>query len=105
MSAPLPAAKPPGATRMAAMRTQSIDTPADIERVQLGRFREMGPQRRLAAALALNAALDRLAIAGIRARHGLTLSPREERLHLFALRLNREEMQLAFGWDPGGAGG
>ncbi|MEO7972081.1 MAG: hypothetical protein ABIU84_00730 [Thermoanaerobaculia bacterium] len=87
------------------MRSQSIDTPADVERVQLGRFRAMGPRARLESALALNAALDRLAIAGIRARHGVALSPLEERLHLFALRLNREEMRLAFGWDPGDAGG
>lgn len=93
------------AARMPAMRTQSIDTPAEIERLQIRRYREMGPRRRLEAALALNAALDRLALAGIRARHGPSLSPAEERLRLFALRLCPEEMRRAFGRDPGSRGG
>ena len=83
------------------MRTQSIDTPEWVERIQLQRYREMGPRQRLEAALELNAALDRLALAGIRSRHGGAISPAEQRLRLFALRLSRGDMRAAFGWDPG----
>lgn len=82
------------------MRTQSIDTPEEVERIQIRRFRDMGPRRRLEVALALNAALDRLALAGIRARAGGIESPGAERLRLFALRLDREQMRAAFRYDP-----
>ena len=63
-------------------------------------FREMGPRGRLALAAELNEALDDLARAGIRARYG-DLPDAEARLRLFALRLSREQMIDAFGWDPG----
>lgn len=86
------------------MRSQSIDTPAEIERLQIERYREMGPSGRLGAALELNEALDIVARAGIRARHG-ALPPEEERLRLFALRLGRDAMREAFGWDPENADG
>jgi len=86
------------------MRAQSVDTPLEIERIQLRRLRELGPRGRLAVALELNSALDRVALAGIRARHGV-LPPEEERLRLFALRLGRDEMRAAFGWDPSRHGG
>jgi len=85
------------------MRTQSIDTPVEVERLLIERYRAMGPRGRLAAALELNAELELLARAGIRARYG-ELPPQEERLRLFALRLGRDPMRLAFGWDPGNAG-
>lgn len=79
------------------MRTQSRDTPADIERRQIESYRELGPVGRLEVALALNAALDEIACAGIRARHP-GISEREERLRLYALRLGAEEVERAFGW-------
>jgi hypothetical protein len=85
---------------MPLVRTQSIDTPEMVERIQIRRYRDMGPRRRLEAALALNAALDRLALAGIRARHGRSGSPETERLRLFALRLSRDQMRAAFDHDP-----
>jgi len=85
------------------MRAQSVDTPLDVERLQIERYREMGPRRRLVAALELNAALDLVARAGIRARNG-ALSAEQERLQLFALRLDRDQMRTAFGWDPGAPG-
>ena len=81
------------------MRTQSIDTPPEIEAIQVRLYREMGPRGRLAAAAELNEALDDLALAGIRSRHG-ALPEAESRLRLFALRLSREQMVDAFGWDP-----
>lgn len=85
------------------MRTQSMDTPEEVERLLIERYRAMGPRGRLAAALELNAELELLARAGIRAREG-ELSPEEERLRLFSLRLGRDAMRVAFGWDPGSAG-
>jgi hypothetical protein len=87
------------ALRMEFVRTQSIDTPPEVEQQLLRRYREIGPAGRLAAALELNAALEELALAGIRARHGRT-DEREEKLRLFALRLDRDQMVSAFGWDP-----
>lgn len=86
-------------SRMSPVRTQSIDTPEEVERIQIRRYRDMGPRRRLEAALALNAALDRLALAGIRARHGRSGSPETERLWLFSLRLSRDHLRAAFGRD------
>jgi hypothetical protein len=83
-----------------AVRTQSIDTPAELEGLQIARFRQMGPRARLAAALELNELLDRLAVAGLRARHG-PLPADEERVRLFALRLDPLQMRAAFGWSPG----
>jgi inhibitor of KinA sporulation pathway (predicted exonuclease) len=87
------------AARIASVRTQSVDTPPEVEAIQVRLFCEMGPRGRLAAALELNEALDNLAMAGIRSRHG-ALQDTESRLRLFALRLSREQMVDAFGWDP-----
>ena len=81
------------------METQSVDTPPDIEEMVIRRYREMGPLGRLRAALDKNRAVESLALAGIRHRHG-ALEEREQRLRLFALRLDREDMVRAFGWDP-----
>lgn len=86
------------------MRTQSMDTPPEVESVQIRLYREMGPRGRLAAALDLNAALDLLALAGIHSRHR-GLPEAEARLRLYSLRLNREQMVRAFAWDPASARG
>ena len=88
------------AARIDSVRTQSVDTSPEIEAIQVRLFREMGPRGRLTAAAELNDALDDLARAGIRSRHG-DLPEAEARLRLFALRLSREQMVHAFGWDPG----
>lgn len=85
--------------RIGSMRTQSVDTPQEIEEIQVQLFREMGPRGRLAVAAELNEALDDLARAGIRSRHG-ELPEAEARLRLFALRLSRQQMVQAFAWDP-----
>lgn len=82
------------------MRTQSIDTPPEVEEVLVRRLREIGPRARLQAAFDLNRSLEALALLGIRGRHGEDLGVREERLRLFALRLDRDDMVRAFGWDP-----
>lgn len=90
------------AARIHSVRTQSMDTPPEIEAIQIRLYCEMGPRGRFAAALELNDALDHLALAGIRSRHG-ALADNESRLRLFALRLSREQMIGAFGWDPASA--
>jgi len=82
------------------MRTQSIDTPPEVEEVLVRRLSELGPRARLESALDLNRSLEALALVGIRRRHGVGLGEREERLRLFALRLDRDDMVRAFGWDP-----
>jgi hypothetical protein len=48
----------------------------------------------------MNRALDQLARARLRTQYGDDLSERELRLRLAALRLDRELMVAAFGWDP-----
>jgi hypothetical protein len=60
----------------------------------------MKPAAKLARVVSLNRALESLALAGIRDRHGYALSQRELRLRLGALRLPRETMMRIFGWDP-----
>jgi hypothetical protein len=82
------------------MRTQSADTPAEIEAVVLERYRTMGAAARLDAAFAMNRAVATLAAAGVRLRHGADLGDHELRLRLFALRLDAETMRRAFDWDP-----
>lgn len=86
------------------MRSQSIDTPLEVEAVLIRRFQELGPRGRLEAALALGEDLDRLALAGVRLRHRHRLDVREEQLRVFALRLDRESMIRAYHWDPAGGG-
>ncbi len=82
------------------MKPQSADTPLDVEERLLERYRQMTEQERLAIALDLSEAVRQLALAGIRDRYGPNLSPREERLRLAALTIDRETMIRAFGWDP-----
>jgi hypothetical protein len=60
--------------------------------------RRMSPRDKMRRVLACNAAVEAMAIAGLRAREG-ALSDRELRLRLAALRLGRETMRAAFGWD------
>ena len=76
-----------------------VDSPPDVEAVLIERYRAMGDVGRLRAVLALNETLDRLALTGIAQRHG-AIDSRELRLRLYALRLDRDDMIRAFGWDP-----
>jgi hypothetical protein len=63
-------------------------------------YRRMSATRKLERVVAMNRALDQLARARIRAEYGTDLSEREVLLRLAALRLDRELMVAAFGWDP-----
>jgi len=76
------------------------DTPLDVEERLIERYRQMTGLERLALALDMSEAVRQLALAGIRARYGPSLSAREERLRLAALTIDRETMIAAFGWDP-----
>lgn len=82
------------------MRPQASDTPLDIEEMILERYRQMTPGEKLLKVMDLNRAAQGMALARIRAEYGPDLSPREERLRLAALWLDRETMVKVFDWDP-----
>lgn len=81
------------------MAVPSDSSPA-IEQFVIDGYRRMTPSDKLARVVALNSALEQLASAGIRARHGPDMSDRERRLRLAALRLDAPIMRDVFGWDP-----
>ena len=82
------------------MRTQSTDTPPEIEEFLLEGYRRMEPVEKLRQVFDLNRTAQRMAAMRIQARYGPDLSERELRLRLAALWLDRETMMDAFGWDP-----
>ena len=81
------------------LRTQSPDTTSEIERLQIDAWRRMEPWQKLRIVAELMRATEELACAGIRERHP-NATPREIQLRLGALRIDRETMIRAFGWDP-----
>lgn len=81
------------------MKTLSRDTSPAAEAVIIAGYRRMTPQQKLNKVCQLNLALKTLQLARLRAQYG-EMSPREEVLRLGALRLPRELMIAAFGWDP-----
>jgi hypothetical protein len=85
---------------MLPVRTQSSDTPPDIEEMILERYREMTPREKLALVIDLNRAAQAMAAVRIRAQYGPALPERELCLRLAALWLDRETMIRVFGWDP-----
>lgn len=82
------------------MRTQSTDTPPEIEEVLLEGYRRMPPVEKLRQVFDLNRTAQQMAALRIQARYGPKLPERELRLRLAALWLDRETMMEAFGWDP-----
>lgn len=82
------------------MRTQSADTPPEIEEILLEGYRQMTPWERLRQVFELNRMAQQMAAMRIEAQYGPDLSERELRLRLAALWLDRETMIEAFGWDP-----
>lgn len=76
------------------------DTDPEVERILLEANRRLTPGERLLKVGELNEAAEMMALAGIRERYGHDLSQREEQLRLAALRLPRDLMVEAFGWDP-----
>lgn len=82
------------------MRTQSTDTPPEVEEILLEGYRRMPPVEKLRQVFDLNRTAQRMAVLRIQARYGPNLAERELRLRLAALWLDRETMIEAFGWDP-----
>jgi len=93
MSAQQPSASFP------AYRTQSVDTAFEVERLLVEAYRHMPPWEKARRVTDLVQTLDMLALAGIAERHPQA-TERERRLRLAALRLDRDTMVRAFGWDP-----
>jgi hypothetical protein len=84
---------------VAAPRPFSPDTSPEVQRLLVERWRAMPTWRKAELVNALSRDCERLALAGIRERHP-DATPEEARLRLGALRLGRELMIQAFGWDP-----
>lgn len=80
-------------------RTQSRDTSIKVERILIEAYQRMSPQEKLQKISQMSQACTDLAILGIRQRHPHA-NEQEIRLRLAALRLSRETMIKAFGWDP-----
>ena len=85
--------RPPG------YRTQSGDTDFEVERLMIEAYRRMPPWEKARRVGEMVHTLEVLALAGIANRHP-EATERERRLRLAALRLDRETMVRAFGWDP-----
>jgi hypothetical protein len=82
------------------LKTQSADTPPEIEEILLEGYRRMTPLEKLLQVFELNRMAQSMAAMRIQARYGPNLSEQELRLRLAALWLDRETMIAAFGWDP-----
>ncbi len=82
------------------MRPLALDTPPDIEEVVLKGYRRMTPSQKLRRVIDLGIAAEAMAAARLRARYGPEISPRELRLRLAALQLDRRTMVEVFDWDP-----
>ncbi len=82
--------------RMATLEASSVRT---AEEVWIEGLRAAPSWRKAEMVRSLNAAVEELALAGLRLRHPVADLP-ELRLRLAALRLPRETMIRVFGWDP-----
>ncbi len=78
----------------------ALDTPPEIEERILEGYRRMTPREKFRRIVELNRSVEEMAAARIRKQYGPDLSPRELRLRLAALRLDRETMIEVFDWDP-----
>lgn len=82
------------------MRTQSLDSNAELEKVQVELYRRMSPRQRLERVAAANRAVRNMARARLLENYGDDLTERELRLRLAALWLEHETMTEVFDWDP-----
>ena len=81
------------------MKTQSADTPPEIEEILLEGYRRMTPLEKLLQVFELNRMAQQMAAMRIQAQYGPNLSEQELRLRLAALWLDQETMIEVFGWD------
>ena len=84
---------------MDAYCTQSEDTSPEAERVLMDLYRRLDPSERMRLVFDQQAASDAFALCGIRMRHPQA-GEREQKLRLAALKIERELMIRAYGWDP-----
>ena len=88
--------------RVAAMGAASFevfDTPSEVEARVVERWRVMSARERFEQVAVLNQSCMQMAEAGVRLRYpSATLD--EVRLRVIALRLGRDLMVGAYGWDP-----
>ncbi len=70
-------------------RSQSEDTPEEIDRLLFDRYRAMSGTERVTLACRLTAAMDAAALAGLAARHP-DADEQELRLRLFVLKVGDE---------------
>lgn len=75
------------------------DTSPEAERFLIEGYRRMSPSDKLERVFSLNRMIEQLQRARITADYG-EMPEREMRLRLASLRLGRETMVKAFGWDP-----
>ena len=78
----------------------SRDTSPDVQRMLVEHFRTLTEAEKLRLVEALNRDCEALALAGLRARHPNATAD-ELRLRLGALRIGRDLVRTAYGWDPG----
>jgi hypothetical protein len=75
------------------------DTSPEAERFLIEGYRRMSPSDKLERVFSLNRMIEQLQRARLTADYG-EMPEREMRLRLASLRLGRETMVKAFGWDP-----
>ena len=80
-------------------RTQSEDTPIEIERIQIEIWRKQSPARKLELLRSMVQGIQRLQLAEIRRRHP-NANERELKMRLASRRLSPELMRRVYGWDP-----
>lgn len=78
----------------------ALDTPPDIEEMQLEGYRRMSAEEKIQRVVELNRSVEAMAAARIKKQYGSDLPERELRLRLASLRLGREIMVKIFDWDP-----
>jgi hypothetical protein len=89
-----------GGTFLEVDETRSLlDTSADVEDRQVTHWRTMSVRDRFDAVASLNESCELMAAAGVRLRYPVA-GPDEVRLRALALRLGRDLMVAAYGWDP-----
>jgi hypothetical protein len=81
-------------------RSGPSDTAQEVEEKLLAAFRHMAPDKKLRKVSDMNRAVEAMAAARLRRQYGPDLSGSELELRLAALRLDRQVMLAAFGWDP-----
>ena len=89
----------PSQARQTGYRSQSEDTSPDIDRRLFDAYRGMPSWEKARRVDEDSLALEELARLGIRQRHP-DAGDEEIRLRVAALRLDRDTMMRAFGWDP-----